>query len=121
MCDKQLLINTFNLPEELLDILKSFSFYDVETAARIKQYKEIKRNLLQEFDQTLDFQPADEDGCWAVKFWREDADDEDADDEDADPDQHLMIAACVCYKCGEYENCHGLQEIPEIIMCSCAH
>ena len=113
-CKKQLLINTFNLPVELLDIVKEYCFYDAETAAQIKKYKGIKRNLLQEFEQTLDFQTADEDGRWVVKFWREDADDED-------PFQHLMIAACVCYKCGEYEQCHGLQEIPEIIMCSCAH
>jgi len=116
-CKKQLLINQFNLPEELLDIVKSFSFYDAKTAARIKQYKEIKRNLLQEFEQALDFQPADEDGCWAVVFWRLDEDDE----EDDDPYQHHMIAAGVCCKCGEYDHCHGLQEIPEIIMCACTH
>ena len=117
MCDKQLLINALDLPEELLDVVKSFSFYDVETAARIKQYKEIKRNLLLEFEQTLDFHRADEDGYWAVVFWGEDEEDE----EDDDPYQRHIISAAVCSKCGEYEHCHGLQEIPEIIMCSCAH
>jgi len=116
-CDKQLLINTFALPEELLDIVKSFSFYDAKTAARIKQYKEIKRNLLLEFEQTLDFHRADEDGYWAVVFWGEDEEDE----EDDDPYQRHIISAAVCGKCGEYEHCNGIQEIPETIMCSCAH
>jgi hypothetical protein len=103
---------------ELVDIIKDYCFYDIETAVMIKKYKGIKMNLLKEFEQTLDFQSSEEDGSWAVKFWRTDVDDEE---EDADPYEHLMIAAGICFKCGEYEHCYGLQEIPESIMCSCSH
>ena len=118
-CDKQLIINQFKLPMELVDIVKSYCFYDVETAERIKKYQEVKRDLLEEFERSLVFQSSEDDGCWAVKFWR--MDEEDEDEEDADPYEHLMIAAGVCLKCGEYEHCFGLQEIPERIMCACSH
>jgi ferredoxin len=118
-CERQLIINQFKLPMELVDIIKDYCFYDVETAERIKKYKEVKRELFQEFEQSLVFQSGEDDGCWAVKFWR--MDEEDEDEEDADPYEHLMIAAGVCIKCGEYEHCYSLQEIPERIMCSCSH
>ena len=92
---------------------------DPEISEQIRRYAELKRNLLKEFEQSLVFQSGEDDGCWAIKFWRFDPEDED--EEDADPYEHHMIAAGTCFKCGEYEHCFGLQEIPERIMCSCSH
>jgi len=110
--EKQLLIHEFRIPMELVDIIKSYCFYDASMAECIKKYKSIKRNLLQEFENTLEFQSDETENSVSVVFWKK-------DEEDTDPYQHHMIAASICSGCGNYDHCYNLQDVPECILCSC--
>jgi hypothetical protein len=52
-CNKQLILNKLKLPLELVDIIKSFSFYDSKTGEKIKIYKKNKNNLINQIKNNV--------------------------------------------------------------------
>lgn len=126
--DKQIAILGLPLPMELLDIVKSYCFYDTETAKKIKEYKQNFANILLTFDRQLEFQSTeyDNEGHWGVALIEQeewsDTDSRVYHDDYDDPYIEKLIAACNCLSCGNYKYCNniGNDMIPARIICACA-
>lgn len=128
-CEKQMIINRFHpyLPVDTLNIIKSFSFYDIETAAKretkhaaIKKWHHASmKRICQKFQHhTISrFHP--------YAFYKEEGD----NDEKWILLNHNCRNICVqmqgdnCRKCGNYKRTYetNFAELPETIKCKCDH
>jgi hypothetical protein len=53
LIEKQLIINAIKLSYELVDIIKSYIFYDRKTWEKILSYRELKNNLINYMENSL--------------------------------------------------------------------
>ena len=121
---KQLIINSIQLPMDVLGVVKGFCFYDVRTATQIESYKFNKKKMLEELLGPIEFQHSSNcDGAWASVFWKQDdcLDIEDDDMDPPDPYWDQMIAASNCLTCGNYDSCYNVDmaDLPDCIKCRC--
>ena len=93
---KQLIINSINLPLEILNEIKDYLFYDRLTA----ESRHKKRGLINQLRLGLWYQPDFEEGHWALAFRYE---------------CQLQSINCVC--CGQFRI--GNQLLPQIMNCNC--
>ena len=114
----QLHINRINLPYELLDIIKSYLFYDIKTYNIIqnsKTQKRIMNNLINSAQMSranhFGNHPnyTDDEEGWVFGFGSE------------HPTEYIQLQAINCYYCGNYiQHTHYYElNYPKRIYCSC--
>ena len=108
---KEMIINQFSVPNELVDIIKSFAFYDIETAMFIKQVKSQKSTLCKSISVAdcnhrntgFDSHPYH----WWFGY--------DIYGDTNIYGETLQLQGANCVKCGEYMN----EIYPDRIRCKC--
>lgn len=115
---KQILINKIPLCGDVLNIIKSYCFYDIKTFEQIKLVKSLKTNIVtmiknSDCSRKNGFY-SNEDGYY--------------DDEDSDEVEHwafcincdeYALQAVNCKWCGNYSEEHSPTWVPQNILCRC--
>ncbi len=124
-CEKQMIINRFHprLPVDTLNIIKNFSFYDIETAAKFAAIKKWHNARMKRICQK--FQNHTVSRLHPYAFYEEEGDNE----EKWILLNHNCRNICVqmqgdnCRICGNYKRTYetDFAELPASIKCTCAH
>jgi hypothetical protein len=128
-CEKQMIINRFHprLPVDTLNIIKSFSFYDIETAAKLAAKLATAKNWHNARMKRIcqKFQKETVSRLHPYAFYKEEGDDE----EKWILLNHNCRNICVqmqgdnCRICGNYKRTYetSFAELPASIKCQCSH
>ena len=121
LVQKLLNIHSINFPTDVINVIISFCFYDIETAEKIKTYKLAKEKNIKHLSKYI-YYNGFSDGQWEVihTFYTS-----DCEDEEDDPLEDLLNAAVNCLKCGNYKRALFCDENPisnilsDKIICKC--
>lgn len=108
---KKFLINQIPLCSDVLEIVKSYCFYDKKTLAQIKFVKELKQHIVTLFDYArfsrrngyMDYEDTDVVEHWLFCIDRDE----------------VEFQAINCKKCGNYFHVTSESWVPHNIICSC--
>jgi hypothetical protein len=118
LIEKQLIINAIKLPHELVDIIKSYVFYDRKTWEKILSYRELKNNLINYMENSLKCGFVDE--SWG-SYTLDDCDESDEEYDD-DPFNNSICYGENCLRCGNYKSIsckYTYHLLPINIICNC--
>ena len=113
---KQCIINRLDLPSDLHDIIKSYSFYDIktwETIQFIRDKKEVindifKNNVISRVNPSDMYDDDDDERHWVV--WVDTEEDS----------VKCQFQGLNCLHCGNYNGAYAPYYISEKIICNCA-
>ena len=114
-CNKQIIINRLNLPNEILDIIKSYSFYDKKTYKMIKTVKDCIKIIDYNFkyisvsrNKPINGYNTETDEHWAFTY-------------NILSNNSIQFQAINCKYCGKYIMSRNYNLIPNKLKCMCYH
>ena len=121
LVQKLLNIHSIKLPTDVINVIISFCFYDVDAAEKIKRYKLVKDKNVKHISKYI-YYNGFSDGQWEIihSFYPS-----DCEYEDEDPLEDLLNAAVNCLKCGNYKRALFCDEnsnsniLSDKIICKC--
>jgi hypothetical protein len=113
---KQLLINSFiskKIPNELLDIIKTFCFYDINHANLIKKIKNAKKECIYQINISISRNNTYDFFSEYSQYWCFISNNDFSY-------KNIHLTAINCKKCGNYiTNINNLNNIPNNMLCIC--